>query len=121
MGLVGNRGGLLSERPCRAAGRVGALRQKPHLDGLGPVAIALGPGVLAVLCPTEPAEVLGVHSVPDVVLLRELAGKGEPDGLHPLGAAGGARHLAGAHGRHPAHVLDVRLAPEVAGEALGVH
>ena len=108
MGLVHHGGGLVGlvlERVGRAAGGGAALGHQLHLHGLCGLAVALGAGAGAVLCPAQPAVVGRVNAVPHVVLVRQLAGELYLHGLHGKAAPGGA---CGARGPAlPAYVGDV--------------
>ena len=101
MGLIAHAHGLLLERVVDAGVIVGGrgfpLPDELDLHRLDWARHARRAGVLAVLGPAHPADVGGVHAVPDVVVVRDSAGQPEAHGLDRAGLAGGAA-LGGRRG-----------------------
>ena len=105
----------------RGARRRRALIHKLDLHSLDAFGEARAAGDLSVLGPTEPADVLDVDAIIDVVAVGELARELDFERLHAEGLARGAGHGAVGHPVLPADVLHVGLVGDAAGVRRAVH
>ena len=97
------------------AGLAAALCDENDLDGLESLCHACGSCELTVLCPVEPAEILAVYSVVDIIVVGNFAGQLDLDALEPLGLAVRARQFAVGPPVLPADVLYVCCVLDAAG------
>ena len=97
------------------AGLAAALCDEDDLDGLESLCHACGSCELTVLCPVEPAEILAVYSVVDIIVVGDLACQLDLDSLEPLGLAVCARQFAVGPPCLPADVLYVCGVLDAAG------
>ena len=111
--------GAIPVRALRGTRRRRALRDDTDLERLEAVADAGRAGAGPVARPPEPAVVLHVGAVPDVVVLGEVAGQAHLDALDRPALAGGAGHGAARDLVLPADARDVGAVGQAAGDRRG--